>query len=140
MDGKATLKLRKPEKENIQNLYFENYEVLYYDYSFHKGINRSGEVQTDTLAGNIRIALPVLPSEGLLSWAFDSTRKWNGEISIDDREEESLESLYFEEGRCVGFRLHYEPASTENSVVLLLTINAQRMVIGNVEYKNPWKK
>jgi hypothetical protein len=136
MDGKATLRLRKPEKDNPQHLYLENYELIHCDYSFHKAVNKRGEVCGDVLSGNIRVALPVLPTDELLSWALDSYKKLNGEITINDAFEESLERIYFEEGRCVGFRLHYEPGEESHHVVLLLNINAQRMILGEVEYKN----
>jgi hypothetical protein len=136
MNGRIILKLRKPVKDNPQHLYFENYLAVYYDYSLQKTVNQAGEVRNNTQAGNIRIALPMLPTDELLSWIFDSAKKWNGEITLDDMDEESIEKVYFEEGRCVGFRLHYEPSGAENGIVLLLTINAQRMIIGNVEYKN----
>lgn len=115
MDGRVILKLCKPSKDNTQHLLFENCEVMYYSYSLHKGISRAGEVRGDTQAGNIRIALPGLPADELLGWVFDSTEKRNGEIGMDDMTEESLENM-------------------------LLTVNVQRMIIGNVEYKNPWKK
>jgi hypothetical protein len=139
MDGRATLKLRKPEKDNPQNLYFENYEIIHCDYSFHKGVSKEGEVCRDVLSGNIRVALPVLPTDELLSWVLDSSKKLNGEITINDALEESLEKIYFEQGRCVGFRLHYEPGENNRNVALVLHINAQRMILGEVEYTNSWK-
>ncbi len=93
-------------------------------------------MRTEVLAGNIRVALPVLPTDELMAWVFDSGKKYNGEITIDDAYEESQEKIYFEEGRCVGFRMHYEPSEAGRDVILLLAINAQRMVIGNAEYRN----
>ncbi|NDV69992.1 type VI secretion system tube protein TssD [Dysgonomonas sp. 25] len=137
MDGKATLRLRKPSKDNTQNLYFENYDVLHCDYSFNKGITKEGEVRTDVLGGNIRVALPMLPTPELLSWVFDGYRKCNGEIAIHDGYEESMGKIYFEEARCISFRMHYEPSEDANrNVTLLLTINAQRIIVGQMEYKN----
>lgn len=139
MNGKAILKLRKPEKDNPQNLYSENYDVLHYEYAFEKKITKTGKINSDVLAGNIRVLLPMFPSDSLLSWTFDKQKKINGEITINDAYEESLERIYFEDARCVGLRLHYEPGDNNHNVVLLLTINAQRMIIGEVEYQNPWK-
>lgn len=136
MDGRATLRLRKPGKDNTQNLYFYNYDVLHCEYSLDKGITRQGQVRTEVMGGNIRVALPVLPTDELMAWVFDAGKRYNGEITIDDAYEESLEKIYFEEGRCVGFRMHYEPAGEGQDVILLLTINAQRMIIGNMEYRN----
>ena len=138
MDGQGILKLRKPMKDNPQNLYFENYELLHCEYSFDKGITKEGKVRTEVLAGNIRVALPMLPTAELLTWAFDRSKKYNGEIIVHDAHEESVDKIYFEEGRLVGFRMHYEPNEDKENVILLLSINAQRMIIGDVEYINRW--
>lgn len=133
MDGKATLKLRKPQRNNIQNLYLESYEVMHCEYSLSKETGSRGNVCGDVRAGHILVALPMLPNDSIMSWVFDPDRKYNGEITINDAFQESLEKIYFEGGRPVKFRLHYEPGDITN-VVLLLTINVQKMVIGEWEY------
>lgn len=138
MEGKATLKLRKPQTDNVQHLFHESYEVIHCEYSLNKSVDRKGEVNGDVQAGNIHIALPILPNDSIMSWVFDVTKKYNGEITINDAFQESLERVYFEEGRPIAFRLHYEPGENTH-VILLLTINAQRLIIGNTEYKNSWK-
>lgn len=135
MDGQATLKLRRPQADNIQNLYHESYPVMHCEYALSKSTTKEGEVNGDVIAGNILVALPILPNDNIMLWAFDTTKKYNGEITIHDAFSESLEKIYFEEGRPVGFRFHYEPGDTTN-VVLLLSINAQRIIIGESEYKN----
>lgn len=135
MDGKATLSLRSPQKENIQYLYHENYDVLYCNYSLGKNINENGQITSDIRSGNITVALPMLPNENIMGWLFDTQRKYNGEITINNGHDESLEKIYFEEGRPVNFRFHYEPGDTTN-ILLVLTINAQRLIIGEAEYIN----
>lgn len=136
MNGKATLRLCKPQKDNLMNLYFENYDIIHCDYSFNKGITKQGQVRTNVLGGNIRVALSMYPTQELLTWVFDSFKKLNGEITINDTHEEALSKIYFEEGRCVGFRMHYEPLIEKDDITILLTINAQRIIIGESEYKN----
>lgn len=136
MDGKATLKLRKPLKDNVQHLYHEKYDVLYCHYGFDKGITKEGDVRTAAQIGNIQVALPMLPTNELLTWVLDKSKKYNGEITIHDNHEESLDKIYFEEARCVGFRLHYQPSDMGSCVMVLLTINAQRVTVNDVEYKN----
>lgn len=137
MDGKATLKLRKPLTDNIQHLYHESYNVLYCHYGFDKGITKEGDVRTSARAGHIKVALPVLPAKELFAWMLDKTRKYNGEITFHDAYEESLDKISFEDARCVGFRLHYQPVDTGSDVIVLLTINAPRMMVGDVGYLNP---
>jgi mRNA-degrading endonuclease RelE of RelBE toxin-antitoxin system len=136
MEGRATLKLRKPANDNTP-LYSGYYPVLHCDCSFHKQVSRDGEIRSGALAGNIRVLLSSLPAAELLQWAFDRGKKINGEISLDDGYEETMERIYFEQGRCAGFRLHYEPGDNDHNVVLLLSIQAERMIIGDVEYTNP---
>jgi hypothetical protein len=138
MEGKATLKLRKPRKDNIQNLYYENYDVLHCEYSLNKTTDRDGKVDSDVMGGSILVALPMLPNDDIMSWVFDASKKYNGEVTINDAFSESLEKIYFEEGRPVSFRFHYEPGESTH-VMLLLTINAQRMIIGESEYINRHK-
>jgi hypothetical protein len=137
MEGRATLKLRKPSNDHSQGPYSGHYPVLHCDYSFHKQVSRDGEIRSGALAGNIRVLLSSLPTAELLRWAFDRGKKINGEISLDDGYEETMERICFDEGRCAGFRLHYEPGDNDHNVVLLLNIRAQRMIIGDVEYTNP---
>ncbi|NDV66525.1 type VI secretion system tube protein TssD [Bacteroides sp. 224] len=84
MDGKATLKLRSPQADNVQHLYHESYDVMYYEYTLHKNKNVKGEVDGDVQAGNILVALPILPNDKIMSWVFDSSKKYNGEITIND--------------------------------------------------------
>jgi len=124
--------------DNIQGLHFQNYDLIHSEYSFHKDINRNGEVLSDVVGGNIRVALPVFPTDELLAWVFDHGKKFNGEIVINDTNEEVIEKIYFEQARCVEFRLHYEP-SENNNIVLLMTINVQKMKVGTIEYENTWR-
>lgn len=135
MDGKAILKLRSPKKENIQNLYHESYELTHCEYSLKKSTNKNGQVDGDVAGGEIIVAMPMLPNDNIMMWVLDVSRKYNGEITINDAFSESLERIYFEEGRPVNFRLHYEPGDTTN-IVLLLTINVQKLTIGDAEYIN----
>jgi hypothetical protein len=135
MDGNAVLKLRSPKTDNIQNLYHESYDLIHCEYSLKKSTDKEGRVNGDVIAGAITVALPMLPNDTVMSWVLDISKKYNGEITINDAFSESLERIYFEEGRPVGFRLHYEPGEATN-VVLVLTINAQKIVIGENEYIN----
>ena len=135
MEGKAILKLRSPEKDNIQHLYHENYEVFFCEYILNKLIDKRGEIKGGIVGGNITVALPILPSDELMTWVFDVSKKYNGEITIHDAFSESLEKIYFEGGRPINFRLHYEPSDT-NPVAIVLNISVQRLIIGKSEYIN----
>lgn len=133
MEGKATLRLRKPVEDNIQNLHFENYDVAFYEYTFSKAMTSGGEVDGEVLGGKLTVALPILPSNELMQWVLDPARKYNGEITINDAHAESLDRISFEEARPINFRFHYEPDESTH-LMILLTINAKRIIIGEAEY------
>lgn len=139
MEGKALLKLRRTKTGNIQNLHIENYEVLHCEYTLNKDTTTAGEVNSGVRAGNIVVALPILPNDNIMAWVFDGARKYDGEITIHDAFQETLEKITFEEGRPVEFRFHYEPGSITHTVVLL-SISAQRITVGGGwEYVNSFK-
>lgn len=135
MDGKAVLKLRYPQKDNPQHLYHESYDVAYCEFSLNKTTDKKGRANSAVTGGNIMVVLPMLPNDKIMSWVLDEHKRYNGEVTINNAFNESLEKVYFEEARPVGFRIHYEPGDGD-SVMLLLTINAQRMIIGDAEYIN----
>lgn len=134
MDGIAILKLHRPLKDNIQNLYFQNYDVSYCQYSLSKKVDAKGEVCEDVTGGTIYVTLSVLPTDDLMAWVFDRYKKYDGEITLQDAHEESVDKIYFEEARCLDFNLKQgDPDSS--GVALSLTIYAERMIIGDAEYK-----
>ena len=136
MEGKAVLKLQIPEKDNIQHLYHEKQDVIFCEYALNKPIDKQGRINGSIVGGNITVVLPTLPSNELMTWVFDASKKYNGEITIHDAFSESLEKIYFEGGRPVNFRLHYEPCEI-NPVAIMLNISVQKMTIGQSEYINP---
>lgn len=138
MEAKATLKLKKPDKDNIMGLHFENYDLIYCEYSFFKHINRDGEVISALMGGNIQVALPILPTNELIAWIFGYKKYINGEVIINDTNKEVIDKIYFEEARCVNFRFHYEPNNSLNTVIHM-TINCQKMIMGEAIYENSWK-
>ncbi|MEN9918239.1 MAG: hypothetical protein RL662_675 [Bacteroidota bacterium] len=138
MEYKATLRLNRPMTNNVMGLHVQNYDLLHSEYSFHKDTNKNGEVLSDVVGGTIRVVLPIFPTDELLAWVFDHGKKINGEIVIDDRHGEVIEKIYFEEARCVAFKLHYEPIERHN-IVLQMTINVQRMKLGTIAYENAWR-
>jgi len=132
MENAATLRLRRPEADAAHH---SNYEVYHCEYSFDKGITKSGEIRTGVVAGNIKVIIPMLPTDELLNWAFDFQKRYSGEIFLIRSYEEIGDKISFEDGRCVGFRIHYESGKNNMNTVLALTISAKQMIVSNVEYK-----
>lgn len=135
----AYLKLNRPEKNNPAGVFKGRYELLHCDYSFVKEMGKNGEVQSGVRGGILHVALNSFPTDELFAWVFDNRRFINGEVTMrEEIEERSEDKICFEQARCVSFRLHYEQGDSLN-VILLLTIHAQVLKMGNTDFDNTYR-
>jgi len=135
-DCKAFLKLKIPKPwYNIMGLSWERYELVACDYHFHKGMNRNGEVCTGLKGGLFTATVTGTPSEALLAWMFDHTKKFNGEVTVMDLYEETIEQIYFEQARLTGLSLNYKAVNTPNTVTTL-TMVVDSLQIGDAYFEN----
>jgi len=131
---KAYLKLKVPKKNNILGLSAETYELVRCDYEFCQGISREGEVCTSLKGGTISLSVIGKPSDDLLGWMFDHTKRYNGEVTILDNKYETLEQVCFEEARCVDLTLHYKAEEKPNTITRLQIV-AKEIQIGNAFFE-----
>jgi hypothetical protein len=134
-DCTALLKLKIPEKDNIMGLSWEKYELLSCDYKLYKNIDRDGEVSSDLRGGLFTMLMIGEPSDELLAWMFDHVKKYNGEVSIMDDSEETLEQIYFEDARPVYLFIHYKADDKLNTVTELKMV-VDNMRIGEAYFEN----
>lgn len=131
----AYLKLKIPQSQNIMGLSEEKYDVLSCEYQFDKGVNRVGEVNTGIEGGIIKLLITGIPSDALLGWVFDHTKRFNGEVTIiDPKKGTTLEQVYFEEARCHDFSLDYDP-ELNKGVMMGLKISSCHIRVGNIYFE-----
>jgi hypothetical protein len=134
-DCTAVLKLKIPEKDNIMGLSWEKYELMSFDYQFYKNMNRDGEADSDLRGGLFTMFVIGEPSDELLAWMFDHTKKYSGEVSVMDDSEETLEQVYFEDARLVYLYIHYKAEDKPDTLTeLKMAVNSMR--IGNAYFEN----
>lgn len=131
----AYFKFKIPQSHNIMGLSEEKYDVLNCEYQFDKRVNRIGEVNSDIEGGIIKLLIIGIPSDVLLGWVFDHTKRFNGEVTIiDPKNGTTLEQVYFEEARCHDFRMDYDP-ELNKEVVMSLKISSHNIRVGNVYFE-----
>jgi len=135
LDCKAFLKLKIPENDNVMGLAWERYELTDCDYRFFKGMNRNGEVSTGLKGGQFTASIIGPPSQEILAWMFDHFKQFNGEITVLDPTEETIEQVYFEKARLTGLTLHYK-AENEPTTVTKLSIVVDSLKIDNAYFEN----
>lgn len=135
VEYKASLKLKIPQHDNIMGLAWECYEVINCHYEFRKKINAEGEVCSSIRGGLIHLELSDLPTDDLMGWVFDHAKRYNGEISLFDTDQETIEQVYFEDARCVDFKLCYQVAQKPYTLTKLILL-AGKLQIGDVHYEN----
>ncbi|MDR3095068.1 MAG: hypothetical protein LBU62_10595 [Bacteroidales bacterium] len=134
-DCNAYLKLKIPEKDNIMGLSWERYELSSCDYQLRKDMNRDGEVCSDLKGGLFEMSIIGEPSDELLAWMFDHAKKFNGEVTVTDTSEETLEQVYFEQARLTHLSIHYKADNTPNTVTEL-KMAVDNLRIGNAYFEN----
>ena len=135
VEYKAYLKLKIPQKDNIMGLSWEHYHVIECDYEFYKKTNRSGEVASGLKGGEINLTVSDPPTDELMAWVFDHFKKYNGEITIMDTDETTLEQIYFENARCVDFKMRYEALERPHTKTYM-KLSVENMKIGDVLFDN----
>ncbi len=135
VEYKAYLKLKIPQKDNILGLSWEQYKVMDCDYEFYKKTNRVGEVASGVKGGEINLTISDMPTDELMAWVFDHFKKYNGEITIMDTDGETLEQIYFENARCVDFKMCYEGLERPHTKTYL-KLSVGNMTIGDVLFDN----
>lgn len=135
IEYKAALKLNIPQHDNIMGLSWERYQVVNCEYEFNRKTNQHGEVCSDLYGGIIRLEVADLPTDKLMAWVFDHARKYNGEVTIFDTKEETIEQVYFENARCIDFKMHYKAGRKPYSITKLV-LHVNKIQIGNIHYEN----
>ncbi|MDR2915100.1 MAG: hypothetical protein LBV74_09760 [Tannerella sp.] len=135
VEYKAYLKLKIPQEDNIMGLSWERYRVIDCNYEFYKKTNRAGEVVSGVKGGEINLTLSDLPTDELMAWVFDHFKKYNGEVTIMDTDETTLEQVYFENARCIDFRMRYGGLERPH-IKTYLKLSVGNMKIGDVLFDN----
>ena len=135
IDCKAVLKLKIPQHDNVMGLSWEQYELVDCDYRFYKGLKQNGEVCTGLKGGIFTVSIIGTPSMEILAWMFDHVKKFNGEITVMDPSEETIEQVYFEKARLTGLKLQYKAANAPPTVTVL-TMVVDSLQIDNAYFEN----
>lgn len=131
---KAYIKLQIPQKDNIMGLSQYRFEITNCEYNFQRNINSVGEPCSEIKGGTIKLSIVDLPSDILMIWMFDHTKRFNGEITIVNTKDKTLEQTYFENARCMDIHLNYK---LERSIQTItnLTISSDSIRIGNTYFE-----
>jgi hypothetical protein len=98
-------------------------------------MNHEGEVNSDLKGGMISASVSGTPSQELLAWMIDGFKRYNGEITVMDASEETIEQFYFENARLTGLSLRYK-AENKPATVTKLTIVTPLLQINNAYFEN----
>jgi hypothetical protein len=118
--AKPGIHLNPPQEG--ENPSWDVYQAVDCDYRFFQGVNRDGEVNTGLKSEPFTVSIEGIPSDRLLAWMFDHHKKYDGELSVIDAHEETLEKTVFEQARLVDLQLVYRADRKPNTVTELKLI------------------
>lgn len=102
-------------------------------------VDELGRPSSASRGGIIKIEMDSLKDDVLTDWAMKASKSLNGTITYYRSDEYAkLKEVNFEKGFCIELREKYLGAIAADKMVTLLTISAEKVMIGTAEMNNQW--
>lgn len=125
------------EGVSIPFLEKNGYELSVCNYTFNRGVDKKGEVQTKVHGGIIKLGIVGVPTDELIEWGMKSRIYKDGAIIFHDLEGQSVEKLKFYNAACINIDINYIN-SGKSYTSCNLTLSAETISIGSVNLVNEW--
>lgn len=116
----------------------ETLKVLECDYEFSQEIDETGKPSAKPRGGLIHVTVESSEKATIAEWMFAKLDMKDGRLEFSLRNNKK-KTLSFEDGTCIEY---HESFNSVNNMpmVLRFTISANTIKLGNVTFKNDWKK
>lgn len=115
----------------------DGYELSSCSYSFMKGVDSKGQVQSNTAGGIIELEIQSIPTKELIEWSLNPRRYLEGMIVFCDDKGIPLEKIMLHKTACISMEISY--IKTGNGYISTsLVLSTKKMTIGRVALENKW--
>lgn len=118
------------------------YDVMYYSYSFGQSTDNVGRPASDVKAGRLNMALS-LPQDGsatapLMAWMLNAYGPKNGSLECKRTDQDSVwRTISFEEGYCVSLTESFN-GSSNRSMNVNISVSAKKITAKDVTHEKKW--
>ena len=120
----------------VQN---EIFTIQQFSWAISQQADALGRPAARVQGGTLVLELEAQPSEVLHFWATDDTKRYNGVVNVFEADSEIVrDKLEFFDAHCVRLSKQLQPGSTTGSMVMQLTLSANKLQFGETEIHNHW--
>lgn len=119
----------------------EPHVVQSFNWGMHQNTDAIGRPDALVQGGQLQVEITSQYSETLHNWALDNTKKMSGSLVVYGGDGvSSYRTIKFKEAYCVGLAKNFDGSSSDQGMIMLLTISANQLSADTVDVDNKWPK
>lgn len=118
----------------------KSYSVRRFSWNLEQNTDAVGRPDARVQGGQLRVELDSEPDEALQHWAADDTKKVSGELAVfsADNRLSRRKTIEFEDAFCVELGKRFDGSASDQGMIMVLTLSADRLSSGEVKLDNKW--
>ncbi len=89
--------------------------------------------------GQLHVELDSQPNDTLHFWALDNTKQFAGKLNVFESGSKVVrKKIKFSGAYCVGLSKRFDGSGSDKSMVMTLSISADKLVCGEMTIQNDW--
>lgn len=119
----------------------EEFNVRRFDWEVSQRTDALNRPDATVQGGQLRVELDSRPSDLLHFWALDDTKQFSGELRVIEATEDSVrKTIEFKDAYCVGLSKRFDGSGSTQSMIMTLSLSADKLVCGEMTIHNEWPR
>jgi hypothetical protein len=119
----------------------EEFNVRRFDWEVSQRTDALNRPDAIVQGGQLRVELDSRPSDLLHFWALDDTKQFSGELQVLEATGGSVrKTIEFKDAYCVGLSKRFDGSGSTQSMIMTLTLSADKLVCGEMTIHNEWPR
>lgn len=119
----------------------EEFNVRRFNWEVSQRTDALNRPEAVVQGGQLRIELDSRPSDLLHFWALDDTKQFSGEVLVLEAAGGSVrKTIEFTDAYCVGLSKRFDGSGSTQSMIMTLSLSADKLVCGEMTIHNEWPR
>jgi hypothetical protein len=119
----------------------EEFNVRRFDWEVSQRTDALNRPDATVQGGQLRVELDSRPSDLLHFWALDDTKQFSGELRVTEATGDSVrKTIEFKDAYCVGLSKRFDGSGSTQSMIMTLSLSADKLVCGEMTIHNDWPR
>jgi len=117
----------------------EEFNVRRFNWEVSQRTDATNRPEALVQGGQLRIELDSVPSDLLHFWALDDTKQFDGQLQVLESDSRSVrKTIEFGAAYCVGLSKRFDGSGSTQSMIMTLSLSADKLVCGEMTVLNKW--